>query len=436
MEMMINGERVSSRERSEVRNPATHDVIDSVPRGTEADLNRAVDTAKQAFRSWKLDVEARRQALQACAGLLSQNMQEIAALLTQEQGKPLREAMGEVFFGSMFFSYYAGLDIGPQKLKEDGDGEVTILRKPLGVVATITPWNFPLAILAWKLAPALMAGNTVVSKPASYTPLSTVKVIELLNSVLPPGVLNCVTGPGAIGAAMAKHPDIRKISFTGSTEVGKSVMRDSAETVKRLTLELGGNDPAIVLGDVDVDKVAGELFTSAFMNAGQTCLAVKRIYAHEKVYAPLVSKLTELAKAAKVADGMDMETTLGPVNNEPQLKYVSKLVDDAKKRGAKICSGGARQGDKGYFYPPTIVADLDDSFSLVSEEQFAPALPILSFKDVDDAITRANNTHFGLGSSVWSSDVARAKSIAMQLDAGTTWVNQHLKLEPDVPLVA
>jgi acyl-CoA reductase-like NAD-dependent aldehyde dehydrogenase len=433
MEMMINGEHVGARERSEVHNPATLDLIDTVPRGTEADLDRAVDTAQQAFRSWKKDVDARRQALQTCAGLISQNLQELSALLTQEQGKPLRESMGEVFFGSMFFNYFAGLDLGPQILKNDGDGEVSLLRKPLGVVATITPWNFPLAILCWKIAPALMAGNTVVSKPASFTPLSTVKLIELLNTVLPPGVLNCVTGPGAIGAAMAKHPDIRKISFTGSTEVGKSVIRDSAETVKRLTLELGGNDPAIVLDDVDVDAVANDLFVSAFMNAGQTCLAVKRVYAHEKVYMPLVNKLTELAKAAKVDNGMDMETTVGPVNNEPQLKYVSGLVDDAKKRGARICTGGARRGEKGFFYPPTIVAELDDSFSLVSEEQFAPALPVLSFKDVDDAIERANHTHFGLGSSVWSADVARAKAIATQLEAGTTWVNQHLKLEPDVP---
>jgi acyl-CoA reductase-like NAD-dependent aldehyde dehydrogenase len=433
MEMIINGQPVGSRDRSEVRNPATLDVIDSVPRGTESELDRAVDSAKKALRSWKQDAGARREALQACAGLISQHLQEIAALLTQEQGKPLREAMGEVFFASMFFNYYAGLDLGPQVLKDSGDGEVSLLRKPLGVVATITPWNFPLAILGWKLAPALMAGNTVVSKPASFTPLSTVKLIELLNTVLPPGVLNCVTGPGAIGAAMAKHPDIRKISFTGSTEVGKSVMRDSAETVKRLTLELGGNDPAIVLGDVDVDAVAQDLFTSAFMNAGQTCLAIKRVYAHENVYNPLVRKLTELAQAAKVGEGMDMDTTMGPVNNEPQLKYVSGLVDDAKKRGAKICSGGARTGDKGYFYPPTVVADLDDSFNLVKEEQFAPALPVLSFKDVDDAIERANHTHFGLGASVWSADIARAKSIATQLDAGTTWVNQHLKLEPDVP---
>jgi acyl-CoA reductase-like NAD-dependent aldehyde dehydrogenase len=434
MDMIVGGQRVRAKETFEVRNPATLEVVDTAPRATTADLDQAVAAARGAFKSWRGDLAARRGALEKCALLIREHMQEIAQLLVKEQGKPIGEAIGEVVFSSMFFSYFASLDFREKTLKEDDANLVKLLRKPLGVVATITPWNFPLAILSWKLAPALVAGNTVVSKPASTTPLSTLRLVEILNQALPPGVLNAISGPGSIGAAMAKHPDIRKISFTGSTDVGKSVMRDSADTVKRLTLELGGNDPAIVLDDVNVDVVGPAIFGSAFINAGQTCIAVKRVYAHEKIYPALVEKLTELANAKKVGNGLEPGIEIGPVNNKAQLEYVTSLVDDAKKRGGKIRAGGEGvAGLPGFFLRPTIVTDLDDSARLVAEEQFAPALPILPFRTVEDAVERANATHFGLGASVWSSDVARASAIAEDLDAGTSWVNQHVKLELDVP---
>ena len=434
MQMLINGKSVGAKETFDVLNPATLERIDSAPRATTAELDQAVEAALAAFAGWRQDLDARRKALQQGAALIREHRDEIARLLVQEQGKPLAEATGEVVFASIFFTFFAGLDYREKTLKEDEANVVKLLRKPLGVVATITPWNFPLAILSWKLAPALLVGNTVVSKPASYTPLSTIRLIEVLNQALPPGVLNVISGPGAIGAEMAKHPTIRKISFTGSVEVGRSIMRDAADTIKRLTLELGGNDPAIVLDDVDVDKVAPEIFNAAFMNAGQTCIAIKRVYAHENVYPALTSKLAEIARSWKVGNGLEAGTQMGPVNNQPQLELVRELLEDGRGRGARIEAGGeGLEGERGYFLKPTIVTEVDDSARIVAEEQFGPVLPILPFRDVDDAVARANSTEFGLGASVWSADVARASAIAAEVDAGTTWVNQHVRLEPDVP---
>ena len=434
MDMIINGQSTSAKETFDVLNPATLEVVDSAPRSGESELEQAVTAARSAFPLWRQDVAARRAALEKCTVLLRENMADIAETLVKEQGKPLAEANTEVILASIFFQYFAGLDFEEKILKEDDANLVKLLRKPLGIVATITPWNFPLAILSWKLAPALLVGNTVISKPASTTPLSTLKLIEVLNQALPPGVLNSLSGPGAIGAAMAKHPDIRKISFTGSVEVGRSVMRDSADTIKRLTLELGGNDPAIILEDADLDTVVPTIFGSAFMNAGQVCIAVKRVYAHETIYPKVVAKLAELANNLKVGNGLEAGTQMGPLNNRPQLELVQSLIEDAKKRGGKINAGGERiPGAKGYFIRPTIVSEVDDSARLVAEEQFGPALPVLPFSDVGDAVERANATLFGLGASVWSRDVDRATAVAAELDAGTTWVNQHLKLEPDVP---
>lgn len=432
MDMLIDGRSATARDRFEVLNPATLEVVDTAPRATADDLDRAVQAAKRAFKTWSRDADARRKALTRCSELIQEHMQELATLLTREQGKPMLEASGEIFFGSMFFSYYAGLETSDTILKDDGAQKVLITRRPLGVIGSITPWNFPLGILCWKVAPALLAGNTVVCKPASYTPLSTVRLLQIIASVLPPGVINAVTGPGAIGAAMAKHPDIRKISFTGSTEVGKSVMRDGADTIKRLTLELGGNDAAILLDDFSVEKAMKHVYRNAFFNAGQVCIAIKRLYAHEKIYDRVVEKMSELAGRAKVGDGLNPENEMGPVNNRPQLERVSTLVEDARKRGARIAAGGIRPEGKGYFYRPTIVADLDDSFDLVSQEQFGPAVPILKYSDLDEVVDRANRSPFGLGASVWSTNRERAEEVASRLEAGTTWVNQHLWLETDV----
>jgi len=435
MDMMINGKHAKAKETFEVLNPATLELVDTAPRSGPEDLEQALAAAKAAQKRWcRQDLATRRKAIQQGAARIRENLQEIARILTMEQGKPLGESMIEVGIAAAFFESFASLDFEAEVLKEDDANLVKLLRKPLGVVATITPWNFPLAILSWKLAPAILVGNAVIAKPASFTPLSTLKLIEVLNQVLPPGVVNSMSGPGSFGAAIAQHLEIRKISFTGSVEVGRGVMRDAAQGVKRLTLELGGNDPAILLDDVDVDKVAPQIYGNAFMNAGQICIAIKRVYAHEKIYPQLVAKLSEIAEGWVVGNGLEPGTQMGPVNNEAQLQLVQELIEDGRKRGGRIQAGGeSLPGAKGYFIRPTIMTDLDDSARLVAEEQFGPALPILPFRDVDDAVERANHTTFGLGASVWSGDVARASAIAAEVQAGTTWVNQHLKLEPDVP---
>jgi acyl-CoA reductase-like NAD-dependent aldehyde dehydrogenase len=435
MDMLINGQHAKAKETFDVLNPATLELVDTAPRSGPEELEQAVSAAKAAQQLWcRQDLATRRKAIQRGAALIRENLQEIARLLTMEQGKPLAESMVEVGIAAAFFESFAGLDFEQEVLKESDADLVRLLRKPLGVVATITPWNFPLAILSWKLAPAILVGNAVISKPASFTPLSTLKLIEVLNQALPPGVLNSMSGPGSFGAAIAQHPDIRKISFTGSVEVGRGVMRDASEGIKRLTLELGGNDPAIILDDVNADEIAPQIFGTAFMNAGQICIAIKRVYAHEKIYAQLVAKIAEIAKAWVVGNGLEPGTQMGPVNNQAQLQLVQELIEDGLKRGGRVEAGGEGvAGTKGYFIRPTIMTGLDDSARLVAEEQFGPALPILPYRDVDDAVERANRTTFGLGASVWGADVARASAVAAEVQAGTTWVNQHLKLEPDVP---
>jgi acyl-CoA reductase-like NAD-dependent aldehyde dehydrogenase len=433
MQMIIDGKPVDTRKHLDVLNPATLETIDTVPVGRGPEIDRAVDAARRAFATWRKDVAGRRKALQRCAAVIQENMKELAELLTREQGKPLADAQMELLGCAMYFSYFSTLEYEERLLKEDDGHVVKLLRKPLGVVATITPWNFPLIILSWKIAPAILAGNTVVSKPAPTTPLSSVRLLELLSQTLPPGVVNLVTGDDETGELITKHPEIRKISFTGSTETGKRVMRNAADTLKRLTLELGGNDPAIVLDDVNLEEVAPAIFQSAVINAGQTCSAIKRLYAHESIYPRLVEKLSAIAQSWKVGNGLDPGVQMGPLNNRRQYERVKGLVEDARKRGARILGGGGVEGLRGYFLRPAIVTGLDDSAPLVAEEQFGPALPVLPFRDVDEALERANATHYGLSASVWSGNVARATELAKRIDAGTTWVNQHLRIEPDVP---
>jgi acyl-CoA reductase-like NAD-dependent aldehyde dehydrogenase len=308
-----------------------------------------------------------------------------------------------------------------------------VVRRPLGVVAAITPWNFPLTLAFWKIAPALLAGNTMVLKPSPFTPLSTLKVAELLRDVLPPGVLNVVSGGDELGAWMTSHPMPRKISFTGSIETGKKVAASAAPDLKRVTLELGGNDPAIVLDDADPATVAKAIFAGAFNNNGQVCSAIKRVYVPEALYDDVVDALAVHAKAVKVGDGTDPESKLGPINNAPQFERVKELVADAISQGARAVTGGHAMDRPGYFFEPTILAGLSDGTRIVDEEQFGPALPVISYRDLGDAVDRANATHFGLSGSVWSADPDRAASVAAELECGTAWINTHLALSPQQP---
>lgn len=431
--MIIDGKRVAGARRQPVIDPALGEPFAECPVAEPEHLETALAAAERAFGTWRRDEGPRREALRRGAALLRENAQRIAELLTREQGKPLRSAQGEVHGAAAWFDYFASLDTSPHTVEDDGKRHIRIVQRPLGVVAAVTPWNYPVILLAWKFAPALLAGNTVVAKPSPFTPLTSLVVGEILQEVLPPGVVNVVTGGDDVGAALVAHPKVRKVSFTGSVATGKKIMRAAAEDLKRVTLELGGNDPAIVLDDVDPDQVAENLFWSAFENSGQVCTAVKRLYVHEKVYQPILERLVARARATRLGPGSDPQTELGPVNNEPQFRRVAQLVEDAVRRGAKIEAGGVPSQGKGYFFPPTIVTNVSSGVPLVDEEQFGPALPVIPYRDLEAAVEEANRTHYGLGASVWTSDPQRAEQLASLIEAGTVWINHHLDVTPYVP---
>ncbi len=431
--MTIGGDTVPAPESFGVVNPANGEVFAQAPECSPQQLDAAFDAASKAQRDWKSDESARRATLLRMADVLLASSAELAPVLTAEQGKPLSEANIEVFASAIWCQYFANLETPPQVIQDDDEALVEVARRPVGVVAAITPWNFPLTLAFWKIAPALMAGNTLVLKPSPFTPLTTLKVAELLREVVPPGVLNVVSGGDQLGAWMTGHPVPRKISFTGSVETGKLVAQSAAPDLKRVTLELGGNDPAIVLDDADPAVVSKGIFAAAFNNNGQVCSAIKRVYVPESLYDDVVDGLAAQATSVKVGDGADADTKLGPINNRPQFERVKELVGDAVTHGARAVTGGRAMDRPGYFFEPTILAGLSDGTRIVDEEQFGPALPVISYRDVDDVIDRANATHFGLSGSVWGADSDRATEVAGQLECGTAWVNTHLALGPQQP---
>ncbi len=431
--MTIAGEAVPTGETFGVRNPATGEVFAQAPECSRQQLDAAFDAAAKAGRDWKVDEAARRAALLRAADVLMASSADLAPTLTAEQGKPLADAGIEVFASAIWAQYFANIETPTQVIQDDDSAYVELARRPLGVVAAITPWNFPLTLAFWKIAPSLLAGNTLVLKPSPFTPLTTLQVGELLRDVFPPGVLNIVSGGDQLGAAMTSHPVPRKISFTGSVETGKKVAMSAAPDLKRVTLELGGNDPAIVLDDADPAVVAAAIFAGAFNNNGQVCSAIKRVYVPEALYDDVVEGLAAQARAVKVGEGTEEGVKLGPINNEPQYERVKELVADALANGATAVTGGRAMDRAGYFFEPTILAGLSDGTRIVDEEQFGPALPVVAYRDLGDAIDRANATHFGLSGSVWSADPERATEVAAQLECGTAWVNTHLALAPQQP---
>ena len=431
--MTISGQATPAESGFDVLNPATNEIYAAAPDCGPEQLDAAMDSAAKAFRDWRTDEGARRHALRDAANALLAQSGELAPILTAEQGKPLSDANLEIFAAGMWLQYYADLELPREVIQDDGATVVEVLRKPLGVVAAITPWNFPVALAFWKIAPALLAGNTMVLKPSPFTPLSTLKFGEILRTVLPPGVLNVVSGGDELGAWMTSHPVPRKISFTGSVATGKRVAAAAAPDLKRLTLELGGNDPAILLDDIDVASVADNIFGWAFANNGQVCSAIKRVYVPEAIYGDVVDALAAAAQAAKVGDGTLPDTRLGPINNRPQFDRVSDLVADALRSGGRAAAGGKAIDGPGNFFEPTILADVSDGTRIVDEEQFGPALPVVAYRELDDALERANATHFGLSGSVWSADPDRAAAVAERLECGTAWVNTHLALAPHQP---
>lgn len=379
--------------------------------------------------------DARAAACAALAANLGEHSEDIARLITLEQGKPLggHGSRFEMGGAQAWAAHTAALSLPVKVLQDDEGGRVELHRKPIGVVGSITPWNWPVMIAIWHILPALRAGNTVVIKPSPHTPLSTLRTVEVLNTVLPPGVLNVITGDDRlanIGGAMSLHEGIRKIVFTGSCATGESVMQSAAPTMKRLTLELGGNDAGIVLPDVDPGAIAEALFWGAFINNGQTCAAMKRLYVHDSIHDAVCDALVSYVRGVRVGNGLDEASVLGPVNNRMQHDKVSRLVEHAAAAGRALLGGAP---DEGLFFPVTLVADLPEDAPLTHEEQFGPALPIIRYAEVEEAVLAANASENGLGGSIWSSDAARARELALRLECGSVWIKRHGAIQPNAP---
>jgi acyl-CoA reductase-like NAD-dependent aldehyde dehydrogenase len=431
--LLINGALVDGASTIDVINPANGRAFTTCPRADKAQLDEAVAAARNAFPAWSATpIEERAVKLEQLAAALEERAFEFASLLTAEQGKPLEQAMGEVIGSTFILRAFRDRRLELAVLRDEDGNRVIEHRTPLGVCAAITPWNFPVILLMNKLGPALITGNTMVVKPAPTTPLTTLLFGEICAEVLPAGVVNIICDANDLGGELTAHPDIDKIAFTGSTATGKKVMASAAAMVKRVTLELGGNDAAIVLDDVDPKVAARKVYDGAMLNAGQICVAVKRAYVPSSIYDEFCDEIAKLANQAIVDDGSKQGTTIGPIQNRMQFERVCELLADAKKRG-KVIAGGEPLDREGYFIPPTIVRDLPEDARLVREEQFGPVLPVMRYDDVDDVIARANNSEFGLGGTVWGKDVDRAIAIAKRVDTGTIWVNQHLAIDPTIP---
>ena len=420
-----------------ILDPATGEAVGEAPVHTVDDLERAVAAAAAAQPAWAaLGHDVRSAALLKAADAVERSAEELAHLLSREQGKPLNgpNARFEVGACVAWLRATAGTPLDPETVVDDGETRAVLHYRPIGVVGAIGPWNWPMMITVWQIAPALRMGNAVVVKPSQNTPLSVLALVAVINEELPEGLLSVVSSGRDVGARLTEHPAIGKIMFTGSTAAGRAIIKSSADTVKRLTMELGGNDAGIVLPDADPQAIAEDLFWGAFINTGQTCAALKRLYVHEDIYDAVCEELTKVAAAMPMGPGLDETNVLGPLQNRQQYDIVAKLVDAARDSGARILLGGNPDPEQpGYFYPTTLVADIDNDNPLVVEEQFGPALPIIRYSTVDEAVAKANALDVGLGASVWSSDPAAARDVAARLQAGTVWINKHGAVDPRIP---
>lgn len=432
--LLIDGQAIPTDATFGVVNPATEEVFAQAPDASRENLDAAVAAARAAFPDWReKSLDDRRAVLLAMADAVEADLPTLSDLLTREQGKALSHAQFEVGGTAMWMRALATIDLPVEVLSEDDTARVELHRRPLGVVGAITPWNYPLLLSMWKVAPALLTGNTMVLKPSPYTPLAVMRFGEIVREVVPAGVLNVVCGGDDLGRWITEHPDVDKISFTGSGPTGKKIMASAAGNLKRITLELGGNDAAIVRGDANPEEIAGPIFDMAFQNSGQVCGAIKRLYVHDDVYDAMCNALVARAREKTVGDGLADGTDYGPVQNAAQYDIVCDLAKSAEADGGRFLVGGAATEGKGYFFPLTIVADLTDGHRLVDEEPFGPILPVIRWSDDDDVIRRANDTRFGLGGSVWSADTEKATEMAARLETGSAWVNQHFNLSPFLP---
>ena len=432
---LIDGEMVDNGEWLEVLNPANEQVVGRVPAAGKDELDRAVAAARRAFKTWKkTSHEERQQVVQGIAAAIKENADELFRLLTTEQGKPHAQAQQEIYGAAGLAAAQSTLTLD-DVVNQDDDTRLSRTRRvPVGVVGGIVPWNFPIMMAIQKIVPALVAGCTIVLKPSPFTPLTTLRIAELIKDVVPAGTVNIITGEDTLGPLITGHPDIDKITFTGSTATGKKIMEGAAGDLKRITLELGGNDASIVLPDADVQKVAEQLFWSSFSNAGQVCIAAKRIYIHEDIYDDLSKAIAEYAKTVVVGDGSQQGTGVGPIQNKKQYERVLELIQDAKDNGYKFLTGGDKDpSGTGYYVPITILDNPPEDARIVAEEQFGPVMPLMKFGSVDEVIERANNSEYGLAGAVWTKDTDKGIEIAEQLETGTVWINEFMQLSPFAP---
>jgi betaine-aldehyde dehydrogenase len=445
MQMRIGGEEVESPDGRwiEVKNPATGELIERVPAGTAGDLSSAVDAAVAAGDGWKKrPMRDRGMVLFHAASKVREQHKELAQLLTMEQGKPLREAIDEVRGYANILEFYASISgqASGEAVRLGATGDALVIREPLGVCGAIIPWNMPVLIMGWKVGPALLAGNTMVLKPASTTPLTSLRLAKIFDDAgLPPGVLNVVTGTGeTVGEALVSHHEVKKISFTGNCVTGARIRELAAAHVKDLTLELGGSDPMIVMEDADIRKAVEGAVRGRFYNAGQTCTAVKRLFVHDKISEEFIRQLTERVSTLNVGNGLGPKTDMGPLNSAAQREHIAQVVETTRDQneGKIVAGGGMLRGkayESGYFYNPTLVTGVTLDSCLMKDEVFGPVLPAMSVPDLATAIAAANSTRYGLGASVWTKNLHTAKKVFEEVHAGIVWVNRHLTVPPEVP---
>jgi acyl-CoA reductase-like NAD-dependent aldehyde dehydrogenase len=432
-QVLVGGSLRTGRAFSDVINPASGAKLADVPLAAQNDLEEAVAMAHAALPIWSRDGDARRAALGKAAAVVAGNADRLANVLSSEIGLPFKLAQMEAAGAAAFLNYRARGEEKVDFIADDERQRVYVRRAAIGVTGAILPWNAPLLVASEKLATATAAGNAVILKPSPHAPLTVLTLGALLADAFPAGVLSVLPGGDDLGQALVSHPKVRMISFTGSIAAGQAIMAASAPGLKRLSLELGGNDAAIVLPDADVRAVARKLFMGAFFRGGQICVAIKRLYVHASIHDALVAELKVLAEATVLGDPFEPATTMGPLANRPQFERIKDIVARSLASGGTLVTGGAPLGRPGFFYPPTLLTDLPADAPAIVEEQFGPVLPVIRYDDVEEAIEAANRTHYGLGGSVWTSNTETGIAVASRLESGTAWVNQHGIVLPNVP---
>ncbi len=429
--MTINGQDVDTAAHLTVTNPANGDTLGTAPDAGMAELDVAIAAARAAFPKWRATPYAERQAVVVKVGeVITANAEELIRSLTLEQGKPTEQAQFEIFGASAWCAATAMLELPVFVLEDEPGHRIETHHVPIGVVGSISPWNFPVMLSVWKVVHAILAGNTMVLKPSPFTPLTVLRLGVLLRGVIPDGVLNIISGGDALGPMMTSHKGFDKISFTGSSATGRRVMESAAPTLKRVTLELGGNDAAIIMPDVDVAATAESVFWSAFTNSGQVCIATKRAYVHDSIYDSFKSAITEIAKNVPMGDGSKQGTALGPIQNKAQYDRVKSLIEDSKANGYAMTQGYQPDETDGLFIPVTLIDNPPEDSRIVREEQFGPVLPLLRWTDEADVIARANDSEYGLGGTIWTKDIDAALRIAPQLETGSVWINEAMAAHP------